>query len=1542
MPTLLDALTLRFAADQTSRRPMVNLGTTGEVLLYKGSPVLLQFAVFSGTPSSTTLVSDLSNVSGASLLIRKNNSNGDVLIEKILDPDEINGAMLYSEWAAGTASQLEFQLSDVDTNQAVPSDAPLDIYGAVTLSTPNGPITVGIFRGLLIDDGIANPGPPPDPNYTSYSRAEVDNLLANINPDQGLGNVTGPNGSMIGHIAIFSNNTGQNLDDSGIAHTDLVVNSAVVHVTGNENVAGIKTFSSSPVVPNVTVADDSGKVANTHFVTDAVTTLSSTLTTSIATRQVSDPTLTALAGVTTAADKLIYATGVDAFSTTTLSAFARTFLDDADAATVRATLGVGTGSGDTSTNTSTSVDSELVLFNSTSGKSLKRASGTGLVLSTSGVASFVTDNRTNWDSAYTDRLKWDGGLTGLVAATGRTSLGLVIGTDVQAHHASLDAVAGVTTNAFGVGVLTKSDAGSIRSYIGVGTGSGDVASAITSSTVGRLAVFSTTTGKGIGQIGSAASRGLATEIWVTTSSTAVDGLGTAEDPRNVYDTTPTLSAVKFDALMLSLGTYVRVRFLPGTYYTNHSARTWIVLDGWELIGSGMYRTLVQSLGASGTGDPTFHGPIASGGADDVVIRDMSIDINWSGRANSFSDSTATSRTVTANSTSTATVTLTGTPALDARDVGRRITGTGVPANSWIGVVNSATSLGLSSSPTSNVAQTGVSIASSATLTIREKRATASAIFIFGNNNLVENVRAVNGYGTALDGLECFWIGLSAGPTDSYNNHIRFCKCETPFGTYSAPYLICGYDNGGSGVWLYDSSVHRCSATGINNGFDTGFITGGVNTAFLKRFRVTENDFVDCLSVVYGDTGGYEDGLIHGNTLIRGWMGVGIQPSGTFSKARLVISNNKLDLQNRGQGHSYAFVIKSVSTGTISNVTVANNDVTWATTVGNGYPHMFLAALENATNVTFVENKVDEEEQAGATGTNITFRGNRKHDGTAVVSMPDSEPSSTIATDLLWDALGDLAYGSGANTGAKLSGNTTTSRKFLNQTGNGTISAAPRWDALDQSYIGTRGGSAWVLGDLPYGGSGSYTWLSGNTTTTKKYLTQTGNGSVSAAPTWSTITTLGQVAGIANTNSSGVLQTPLTVGFAVGNLPVMTDDAAITWGDGLLNSQITLDLSARTNEDLQFGVLAGINGNVSPFLVNGRGRLKLADDEQVSGFYTLTINPPSLTASRTLSWPDASGTLLISGGALGTPASGTVTNLTGTASININGTVGATTPAAGTFTTLVAGSTTSLLLGTAGTAVGNIGFRNATSGTVTLAPPTGALGTYTVTLPNAASTMPIFGQQITFSGPTAARTITLPDASFTVARTDAANTFTGVQTMTSPSFTTPVLGTPTSGTLTNCTGLPINTGLTIASQAQGDVLYHNGTNWTRLAAGTSGNFLKTQGAGANPVWAAASASSPMRGSVVFNVSSGSVTGKVVAGNVADVVRNAAGEFTVSFSVAEADVNYIVSIFSDDSGALIHTFDNLTAPTTSAFKFVSYDTGFSLADGSRYRVGVFRYV
>lgn len=45
-----------------------------------------------------------------------------------------------------------------------------------------------------------------------------------------------------------------------------------------------------------------------------------------------------------------------------------------------------------------------------------------------------------------------------------------------------------------------------------------------------------------------------------------------------------------------------------------------------------------------------------------------------------------------------------------------------------------------------------------------------------------------------------------------------------------------------------------------------------------------------------------------------------------------------------------------------------------------------------------------------------------------------------------------------------------------------------------------------------------------------------------------------------------------------------------------------------------------------------------------------------------------------------------------------------------------------------------------------------------------------------------------------------------------------------------------TDVQLTGTAQGDILYHNGTKWVNLAAGTSGKFLKTQGAGANPTWA----------------------------------------------------------------------------------------------------------
>jgi hypothetical protein len=83
-------------------------------------------------------------------------------------------------------------------------------------------------------------------------------------------------------------------------------------------------------------------------------------------------------------------------------------------------------------------------------------STTGIVVrGTDSTYTTVTNNSSNWDTAYTDRNKWDGGSTGLNASSGRTSLGLVIGTDVQAYSSHL---AGIDTLGSGTGLL-KNTAG---------------------------------------------------------------------------------------------------------------------------------------------------------------------------------------------------------------------------------------------------------------------------------------------------------------------------------------------------------------------------------------------------------------------------------------------------------------------------------------------------------------------------------------------------------------------------------------------------------------------------------------------------------------------------------------------------------------------------------------------------------------------------------------------------------------------------------------------------------------------------------------------------------------------------------------------------------------------------------------------------------------------------------------------------------------------------------------------------------------------------
>jgi hypothetical protein len=120
-----------------------------------------------------------------------------------------------------------------------------------------------------------------------------------------------------------------------------------------------------------------------------------------------------------------------------------------------------------------------------------------------------------------------------------------------------------------------------------------------------------------------------------------------------------------------------------------------------------------------------------------------------------------------------------------------------------------------------------------------------------------------------------------------------------------------------------------------------------------------------------------------------------------------------------------------------------------------------------------------------------------------------------------------------------------------------------------------------------------------------------------------------------------------------------------------------------------------------------------------------------------------GAPVINGGVLGTPSSGTVTNLTGTASININGTVGATTPATGNFTTLTENSVATVIQTDIGTGANEIPL-NQYLGKLAYEDTVGLFATLNPapTIASAATIQPL--APITFiSGTTTINTITVP-------------------------------------------------------------------------------------------------------------------------------------------------------------------------------------------------------
>jgi len=112
-----------------------------------------------------------------------------------------------------------------------------------------------------------------------------------------------------------------------------------------------------------------------------------------------------------------------------------------------------------------------------------------------------------------------------------------------------------------------------------------------------------------------------------------------------------------------------------------------------------------------------------------------------------------------------------------------------------------------------------------------------------------------------------------------------------------------------------------------------------------------------------------------------------------------------------------------------------------------------------------------------------------------------------------------------------------------------------------------------------------------------------------------------------------------------------------------------------------------------------------------------------------------------------------------------------------------------------------------------------------------------------------------------------------------SLRTQITETPPDNTITSAkivgnavTGAKIAMG----SDAQGDVLFYGGTDYERLAAGTSGQFLKTQGAGADPIWGTVSTNPTMGGDISGTASAAAIVANAVDGTHIAMGSDAQGD------------------------------------------------------------------
>jgi hypothetical protein len=124
---------------------------------------------------------------------------------------------------------------------------------------------------------------------------------------------------------------------------------------------------------------------------------------------------------------------------------------------------------------------------------------------------------------------------------------------------------------------------------------------------------------------------------------------------------------------------------------------------------------------------------------------------------------------------------------------------------------------------------------------------------------------------------------------------------------------------------------------------------------------------------------------------------------------------------------------------------------------------------------------------------------------------------------------------------------------------------------------------------------------------------------------------------------------------------------------------------------------------------------------------------------------------------------------------------------------------------------------------------------------------------------------------------------------------------------------------IGSAAQGDILYRGASSWARLAAGTSGQFLKTTGAGSNPAWDDVSTASMVLLDTFTVSGSSSYTSSTIPSTYRQLYIEVDG---ASHNGSGSSSDDLLIELSDDNGS---SYGTATSITGNNFSGTSYAIG-----------------